>query len=110
MVVGNLLRMLVSLEICPTNFTCTSTTKMNFRDGQIVFRMSCPLGNHSPQFGCPGLIPGGIIGQPRFLIWLPSSISWLSRATGLHFSFPVFQLVNSSVIDRKRRKLLCNAS
>ena len=70
------------------------------RDGQIFFRPSCPLGN-SPQCGCPGLIPGGIIvslhlhprkiqlptGQPRFLLWLPTSISWLSRATGLpHFS------------------------
>ena len=31
------------------------------KEGQIVFRPSCPLGNHSPQFGCPGLIPGGII-------------------------------------------------
>ena len=31
------------------------------RDGQIVFRPSCPLGNHSPQFGCPGLIPGVIV-------------------------------------------------
>ena len=74
------------------------------RDGQIIFRPSCPLGNHSPQFGCPGLIPGGIIvslnlqsrkiqlptGQPRFILWLPSSVSWLSWATGLpHFSIPV---------------------
>ena len=29
--------------------------------GQIIVRPSCPLGNHSPQFGCPGLITGGII-------------------------------------------------
>ena len=73
------------------------------RDGQIFFRPSCPLGNHSPQFGCPGLIPGGIIvslhlqprkiqlptGQPRFLLWLSSSISRLSRATWLpHFPIP----------------------
>ena len=68
------------------------------RDGHIVFRLCCPLGNHSPQFGCPGLIPDSIIvslhvqtrkmqlptGQPRFLLWLPNSISWLSRALGYH--------------------------
>ena len=32
--------------------------EIELRDGQIVFRASCPLGNHSPQF------------------WLPRSDTW----------------------------------
>ena len=35
--------------------------QLNTRDGKIVFRPSCPVSNHSPQFGCPGLISDGII-------------------------------------------------
>ena len=88
-----------------------SLSLLSYRDGQMVFRPSCLLGNHSPQFGCPCLITGGIIvsihirtrkiqlptGQPRFLLWLPSSIFWLSRATGLdlpHFSIPMTYIKN----------------
>ena len=50
------------------------------KDGQIVFRPSCPMDNQSPQCGCPALILKGIsvslqlhtrkiqlpTGQPRF--------------------------------------------
>ena len=50
------LRLVARLASSPTK-----RDNVVIRDGQIVFRSSCPLDNHSPQFGCPGLIPGGII-------------------------------------------------
>ena len=74
--------------------------KMYHGDGQIFFRPSCPnscpLGYLSPQIGCPALTAGGITvllhlqirkvqlptGRPMFPLWMTSSISWLSRATG----------------------------
>ena len=45
----------------PIDLRYTREARNPCRDGQIVLRPSCPLGSHSPQFGYPGLIPGGII-------------------------------------------------